>query len=444
MRMKGRIDKAAGVPIETKRPIILPKNHEVTNKIVLHYHQIFLHQNHESIINEVRQQFVIPKIRVLYRQIRSNCQTCKVKAARPKIPEMAQLPVERLEVNVRPFTNVGVDYFGPMEVIIGRRIEKRWGVLYTCLSVRGIHLELVNSLSTDSCIRSLIMFMARRGTPRRIYSDNGTNFGGTNSALKSELSKLKENDLANKFAQIEWRFIPAGAPHFGGAWERLVKVVKDNLNVCLPSRRSSEEVLRTCLAEVELIVNTRPLTHIPIDAEDDEAITPNHFILGSSNGDKPLCEIDENHLPSNKSWKISQMFADHFWKRFTHQYLPDLARRTKWYTPVRPLQEGDLVFIVDGKNVRGSWPRGKVVDIVKGVDGQVRSAVIKTSTGLFTRPTAKLAVIEVAGNCQSVIESREPLDQGGKCRGLNHDGFDRGEEENDHDGFDRGEEENEN
>lgn len=73
-----------------------------------------------------------------------------------------------------------------------------------------------------------------------------------------------------------------------------MRVIKSNLYAALPERKSSDEVLRACMAEVEMIINTRPLTHIPIDAEDAEAITPNHFILGDSGGMKPLCEVDES------------------------------------------------------------------------------------------------------------------------------------------------------
>lgn len=107
------------------------------------------------------------------------------------------------------------------------------------------------------------------------------------------------------------------------------------------------------------------------------------------------------------------MFADRFWRRFIKEYLPDLARRTKWYNFVKPLQPGDLVFVIDERNVRGSWPRGKVVDVMRGVDGQVRSAVIKTCNGVYTRPASKLAVIDVENVDQS--GSKLPLDQVGEC-----------------------------
>lgn len=142
---------------------------------------------------------------------------------------MAVLPIVRPEIYIRPFTNVGMDYFGPLEITVGRHTEKRWGVIYTCLSIRAIHLELVNSLTTDSCIRSLMMFSARRGQPQRIYSDNATNFHGANNALVAEMKNIDTSQLINRMQHIQWFFVPPGSPHFGGAWERLIRTVKSNL-----------------------------------------------------------------------------------------------------------------------------------------------------------------------------------------------------------------------
>lgn len=100
---------------------------------------------------------------------------------------MASLPKARLAAFTRPFTYVGVDCFGHITVALGRRVEKRWGMFFTCLTIRAVHIEVAYTLSTDSCVMCLTNFMARRGTPLEIYSDNGTNFHGADNEFKAIL-----------------------------------------------------------------------------------------------------------------------------------------------------------------------------------------------------------------------------------------------------------------
>ena len=104
---------------------------------------------------------------------------------------MSDLPIDRVMKNVRPFTNTGVDYFGPFEVKMFRRTVKKWVCLFTCPSVRAVHLELVDSLDTTSCLDAVHRFIARRGQPKTIISDNGTNFVGAARELKECFAELQ-------------------------------------------------------------------------------------------------------------------------------------------------------------------------------------------------------------------------------------------------------------
>lgn len=130
---------------------------------------------------------------------------------------MADLPPERLDALARTFTHVGIDYFGPLEVSFGRRTEKRWGMLIACLTTRAIHIEVVHSLSTDSCIMGLRNFSARRGTPRTIYSDRGTCFVGAKREIHEATENRKLEDVMKEFVSVETL-----SPHMGGSWERLI------------------------------------------------------------------------------------------------------------------------------------------------------------------------------------------------------------------------------
>lgn len=398
LRMRGRISACALVTEDAKNPIILPRDHHTTQLVIEHYHNKYHHQNHETVINELRQRFSIPRLRVVYANVRKNCQRCKNDRATPRPPMMADLPPERLDALARPFTHVGIDYFGPLVVSVGRRTEKRWGMLITCLTTRAIHIEVVHSLSTDSCIMGLRNFSARRGTPRTIYSDRGTCFIGAKREIHEATENIKLEDVMKEFVSVEttWKFNPPLSPHMGGSWERLIGIVKRNLMAIRPVRNPSDEVLRNLLTEIEHTVNSRPLTHVPVDDESAPALTPNHFLLGTSDGSKPTCTLDDDGMVLRRSWRTSQVLANRFWKRWLNDYLPEITRRTKWFCNSKPIEIGDIVVIVDPLLPRNCWPKGKIIGTsISKKDGQIRAATVRTSTGVYERPVAKLAVLDV-------------------------------------------------
>ncbi|XP_055923707.1 uncharacterized protein LOC129954075 [Eupeodes corollae] len=397
LRADGRIDNAK-VPETQKQPIILPKNNYVTSLILMHYHTIYHHLNHETAINELRKTFHIANIRTTYKKEVKMCQKCKIDKAMPRPPQMAKLPPARLASFAAPFTFTGLDFFGPLTVSVGRHTEKRYGALFTCLTIRAVHIEMVYSLNTSSCILAIRNFMARRGIPREFYSDNGTNFVGAERELREAIKEVDENALIRKFTTTttKWNFNPPAAPHMGGAWERLVRSIKTVLYKIAPSRAPSDELLRSMLIEVENIVNTRPLAYIPIENDTTEALTPNHFLLGSSNGIKPIATYNDDPVVLKSSWLMSQQFAENFWRKWLSEYLPSLTLRTKWHEKIKPLCVGDLVVVVDPKCPRNVWPRGKIVEVRTAKDGQVRSAKVLTTHGILERPSTKIAILDVA------------------------------------------------
>ncbi|XP_062541846.1 uncharacterized protein LOC134209839 [Armigeres subalbatus] len=125
LRMKGRTGACKYVSLDAVNPIILPRDHPITHIIIRTYHDKFHHHNHESVINEVRQKFCVARLRQMYAKVRSDCPRCKLRDAGPNPPAMADLPACRLAAYSCPFTHTGIDYFGPMEVSVGRRVEKR-------------------------------------------------------------------------------------------------------------------------------------------------------------------------------------------------------------------------------------------------------------------------------------------------------------------------------
>ncbi|XP_037828764.1 uncharacterized protein LOC119616475 [Lucilia sericata] len=325
LRVAGRIENA-DVPDELKHPAILPKHCRITKLLILHYHNIHHHINHETVVNELRQRYYIPKLRVVCRCVVRECQMCKVINVLPVFPQMAKLPRARLAAFRSPFTFTGLDFFGPLYVTVNRHKEKRYGALFTCLTVRAVHIEIVHSLNTSSCIMAIRNFVARRGQPREFFSDNGTNFVGAERELMEAIKEVNKN---------------------------------------------------------ELVRNSRPLTYVPIESENGEAITPNHFLLGSSNGIKPLATYDDDGIILREFWLRCQQYADKFWKRWVAEYLPTLTCRTKWFEKAKPLAVGELVVVVDPANPRNVWPKGRVIEVYKSEDGQVRKAKVMTTGGIL-------------------------------------------------------------
>ncbi|KAH8339623.1 hypothetical protein KR067_011866 [Drosophila pandora] len=332
--------------------IILDPGCRITNLIARSFHEKYHHLAHETAINDIKASFYISRLRVLYKSVRSTCQRCKVDSAAPRPPQMAPIPRARIGSFQRPFTYTGVDYFGPLLVNVGRRKEKRWVALFTCLTLRAVHFEIAYSLDTSSCIMCLSNFMALRGTPKEIFSDNGTNFRATKKAVREELKKIEHDKIIIKFDGIQWRFNPPGAPHMGGAWERLVRTTKGILKNICPNYSFNDEGLRNALIEAQFIINSRPLTFVSLHTEDDAALTPNHLLLGSANGYKPLPKEGMN---LQRRWIEAQRFGDRFWQRWIKEYAPVLTRRTKWFEKVPPITIGSIVVIVDELLPRNLW-----------------------------------------------------------------------------------------
>ncbi|XP_055585092.1 uncharacterized protein LOC129737945 [Uranotaenia lowii] len=397
VRMQSRTEYSPFAAFDAKYPIILPKGHRVTELLVDWYHRKYAHSYGETVVNELRQKFYISELRAVVRRVAKGCCWCKVYKAKQEAPRMAPLPEERVTPGGRPFSIVGIDYFGPYSIKIGRSNVKRWVALFTCLVVRAVHLEAVTSLSTEACKLAIRRFIARRGPPLKVFSDNGTNFVGASRELRNEIKMLNEG-LASTFtnAETEWFFNPPSSPHMGGAWERMVRTVKVAMNALHESRSPTDEVFVTVLCEAESIVNSRPLTHLPLETADQESLTPNHFLLLDSHGAKQSEKRPTSEREALTSgWNQCQKLLDTFWQRWVKEYLPTLNRRTKWYDDVKPIVPGDLVFIADD-GIRNRWIRGKVVRTVPGKDGRTRQAYVQTGNmGILKRPVAKLAIVDV-------------------------------------------------
>ena len=248
---------------------------------------------------------------------------------------MAPLPSFRFPSSSSPFPfqQTGVDLFGPFHIVNGRKTEKHYGVIFTCLVTRTSHLESCPSLTTDRFINTFRRFLARRGQPSLLRSDNGSNFVGARRELQEQLHrgiravKVQLPQAVGMF----WDLNPPLGPHFGGAWERMIQTAKRTLLIILGSKKLTLEFFNTILAETELMLNSRPLTHVADQPDNEEPLTPNHFLIHRPYANLPPGVFQASPEPlSFKSWKEVQKAANHFWKRLMKEYLPTLHQRRKW------------------------------------------------------------------------------------------------------------------
>ncbi|KAL0895211.1 hypothetical protein ABMA27_013649 [Loxostege sticticalis] len=391
LRARGRT-RAAGVSAPDTTPVILDGSHPYARLLCNREHRRAHHSHNERVVNDIRQRYWILRLRPAVRAVAYKCAFCRMRKTKPVRPIIGDLPRARLEAFTRPFSNCGLDYFGPMTVTVGRRHEKRWGALFTCLTTRAVHIEIVSSLSTDSAIMALRRMGARRGWPQVMYSDNATNFRGADKELREAVTEwepsLRDYALTQR---IEWLYISPGAPHQGGAWERMIRSVKSALRVTLNEKAPRDEVLHTLLVEVEHTMNARPLTHVPVSADDPEALTPNHFLVGGSHG-LPITGPCET--ATKKTWRVAQALADEYWRRWLKEYLPELIpRRGARDVNEAAIKPGDLVIVADHTLPRNVWPRGVVTQVHPGPDGGVRNVEVRTKGGVFRRPASRLAVL---------------------------------------------------
>ncbi len=248
----------------------------------------------------------------------------------PIIPKMADIPPSRLRLFKPPFWSTGIDCFGPFTIKIGRRTEKRWGIIFKCMTTRCIHLDLLESMDTDALLMALRRFVSRRGKPYEILTDRGTNFrvGATElqEAFASLEAPLKEH-LASQ--EIAFQFNPPYGPYFGGTWEREVRSVKSALQIVLGNRTLTEAVLHTVLVEVEGILNSKPLGYVSSDVADPDPVTPNLLLMGHQDASLPQAIYSSSDLLGRRRWRHSQILADHFWINCIQHYLPNLQPRQK-------------------------------------------------------------------------------------------------------------------
>lgn len=271
-----------------------------------------------------------------------------------------------------------------------------------CFATKGVHCELVSDLSSDSFIGALKRFVSRRGKSSCIYSNNGTTFVGAQRQLKelSEFLRSEEiqSDVSNFLRDQEttWKFIPPNAPHFGGLWKAAVKSATHHLHRIVGKSPLTFEELQTIFCEIEAILNSRPLTPLSNDPNDLTYLSPGHFLIGTTLNSFPyhdLIDVSENRLVR---WQRVEQARQHFWRRWSREYLHTLQERSKSRTNKgEQLKPGQMVLLKQQGLAPMQWLLGRIEEVHPGSDKIVRTATIRTARGNCTRPLSKVAVLPI-------------------------------------------------
>ena len=401
LRVGGRRQLSQTSGYRSRHPAILHGRHPLTHVLVRDEHLRLLHAGPTLLTSSLSRRFHLVGGRKLIRSITRECVTCRKYTARPKPQLLGQLPVERITPG-SVFDKVGVDYAGPMLIKYGHvrkpTIVKAYVCVFVSLAVKAVHLELVSDLTSEAFIACLKRFISRRGLPTLIWSDNGTNFVGASREIKEIYEFLRRSSTQDAISHyltdkgITWKFIPQHAPHFGGIWEAAVKSMKTHLKRIMGDVKLTYEEFSTILCQIEACLNSRPLIPMPNDDDGIEALTPGHFLIG-----RPLTAVPDmapsQSLSLLRRWQLCKSLVRHFWKRWSTEYVTQLGRFNKWCQPTRNLQPGDLVIIREDSPIVMRWPLARVLKVHPGRDNLVRVALVKTSTGVYTRPVNKLAVV---------------------------------------------------
>eukprot|EP00731_Ephydatia_muelleri_P023359 Em0015g942a len=390
-RCGGRLE-IADISDTAKSPILLNVAHCITRLIVTHAHESLMHSGVKDTLTAV-------KVTILDRKGRFTGKSYLCPAPPP-------LPECRVK-EAFAFSSIGVDFAGPLYV---KNPEKAWICLYTCCATRAVHLDILTDLSTDSFIRSFRRFVARRGFPNRVISDNGKTFKGADKANQAML----RHSMVKKFLSdlnIKWQFNVERALWWGGLFERLIRSMKQCLRRVIGRARLSLDELSTAVVDVEGILNSRPLTYVSTE-ELEEPLTPSHLLVGHRifNMPQPNYSGDENYENDVPATGLTQRFKylntvlTHFWNRWRKEYLSELREghrysRKNGGNKIK-IAVGDVVLVHDQDLPRTLWRLAVVERLIEGTDGEIRAAEIRVKSGkqassLFRRSVQHLYPLEL-------------------------------------------------
>ncbi|KAK3743482.1 hypothetical protein QZH41_013097 [Actinostola sp. cb2023] len=366
--------------IQGEYPVFLPDNQLYTQKVVMDAHLTTLHGG---------MGLTMAKLKLT-----------------PLHPP-GNLPTDRTEGET-PFQVIGVDYAGHIKYRgRGKTEGKAYVVLYACSLSRGLFLELLPNMETTEFLGSLKRLIARRGRPKKIYSDNGRTFIGAAKWIKQVMRDERVQDFLAQ-QQIHWQFNLSRAPWWGGQFERMVGLVKAALYKTIGNGMLSWKELQEVILDVEVTLNNRPLSYV----EDDiqlPILTPNLLLYIQHN---MLPDLQTHHVQDydlrNRAKHLLKC-KNALWSRWTTEYLRSLREqhRLKHKGDNNHPNEGEVVIIKSDEKNRGKWKLGIVDKLIVGKDGVVRGARLRAGKSFMERPIQHLYPMELSCDRTAPLQTEQ-------------------------------------
>ena len=247
---------------------------------------------------------------------------------------MGQLPQLQVAAGFPAFSNTAIDMFGPFQVKIGcKTLKEAHVIIFTCMTTRAIHLELVTDRSTDTFLMAFRRFASIRGHPINCWSDCGTNFVGAQQYLREVMQDWDipriQSVLSSEFScTFKWEWNVPRASHQNGVVKSLIKSVRQALDASSKNQSFTEEQWRMHLAEVTYLVNSRPLYPSSNEIWEGPPVTPNNLLIGHHfppPGPEQVERVNPRHLMRSTEKRVQE-----FWKCWIKYFAPNFLPRNKW------------------------------------------------------------------------------------------------------------------
>ena len=387
------------------KPIILPKDHQVTLLFIHDVHKKFGHSGPTLTLHKVRKRAWIISGR---QQVKKAVYKCSCRKNIPLNERMGKIPLWRTD---KPtiWTRVGTDVFGPFWVKVTDpttaktdddqiKTVKTYAILWTDLVSRGVMVDLLHSADTEGVLRSLRKLIATYGSAKIYYSDNASYYTRASKELKNFVTSIDWSQLQKHTQKwnAEWIFATAASPFRNATSERLISTFKQALSTTIKKSMLTFPELAACLTEISSYINNRPIGFLTSDSQDDmQPVTPSLLTIGREIeilGDYQGKDPDLQELYNHRMKTIQD-----FLKNWVALYLQNLSPTNKWLArnPYK-IKPGMVLFIKDENKMKDLWAKGIVTKVIYSkADNIPRTVELRTATSRkIVRPIQKLAMPE--------------------------------------------------
>ena len=406
IRARGRVQEIRdNVSQNWLNPIIIENDGKIVPAVVRFIHEDKDHASTDTVHSLMRQRWWLLRSRRVISDIKKKCVICRKVTGPMQSQQQAPLPSQRLAIHQPPFTNVAIDGLGPLQIADGGKKgrKKVWVLVISCMTTRGINLELLEDQSAEMYVDAMRRHFADFGKAVSVRLDNFPShkrmaevFESLSTGHSGKLKKLSRRD--KRYVEgIIWSWSAVGQPSTNGVVERAVRSVKESLMKAVGKATLDQRQLTTLLKEIRQIINSRPLIQLPRGSVDAElAITPNHLIYGHDLVRLPLAEevvSDGRHKPALAYWSQKQGALKAFKKIFQEQYINSLVALKKKIKIENEPQVGDLVIVSHPNKKRSEWPIGVIEKLHPGLDGLARNVQVKIGNDYVNRSIRSMVVL---------------------------------------------------